>query len=191
MLFINFLWFFNVILKDLVEIFLVQFFFFSLYPLGSGSGSIWTFFGSWIRICIIIDADPQHWSGSISFVTDPDFGSSKLLIRIRIQGNDTDSTDPQHCSEKQTCRDWAEWLLAGYEWRPGCQSSVGDGPAEPLCRLRPPPALNSWSGAAGRWLWTWHWPAAEWPPPWQRAGRGLSCRGQLLSPALKEANNSI
>ena len=50
--------FFYVILKDLVEIYLVEFFFFSLYPLGSGSGSIWTFFGSWIRI--IIDADPQH-----------------------------------------------------------------------------------------------------------------------------------
>ena len=54
--------FFNVILKDLVEIFWVEFFFFSLYPLGSGSGSIWTFFGSWIRIRVIIDADPQHWT---------------------------------------------------------------------------------------------------------------------------------
>ena len=56
---------FDVVLKDLVEIFLVEFFFFGLYPLGSGSGSgsIWTFFGSWIRIRIriIIDADPQHW----------------------------------------------------------------------------------------------------------------------------------
>ena len=51
---------FYVILKDLVENFLVQFFFFSLYPLESGS--IWTFFGSWIRIRIgiIKDADLQH-----------------------------------------------------------------------------------------------------------------------------------
>ena len=54
---------FNVILTYKVEIFLVSFFFFSLYPLGSGSGSgsIWTFFGSRIRIRIIIDADSQHW----------------------------------------------------------------------------------------------------------------------------------
>ena len=44
----------------------MEFFFFSLCPLGSGS--IWTFFGSWIRIRIIIDADPQHWL--ILVVTD-------------------------------------------------------------------------------------------------------------------------
>ena len=31
-------------------------------------------------------------SGSVSFDTDPDSGSSHFLIRI--QGNDTDSTDP-------------------------------------------------------------------------------------------------
>ena len=42
-------------MKDLAENFLAEFFFFSLYPLGSRS--IWTFFGS--RICIIIDADPH------------------------------------------------------------------------------------------------------------------------------------
>ena len=38
-------------------------------------------------------------SGSISFDTDPDSGSSHFLIRIWIQGNDTDSTDldPPHC----------------------------------------------------------------------------------------------
>ena len=46
-------------MKDLVEHFLVYFFFFSLYPLGSGS--LWTFFGSRIQIRILIDADPQHW----------------------------------------------------------------------------------------------------------------------------------
>ena len=42
----------------------VKFFLFSVYPLGSGSasGSGWTFFGSRIRIHIILDADPQHWS---------------------------------------------------------------------------------------------------------------------------------
>ena len=33
-------------------------------------------------------------SGSVSFDTDPDSGSSHFLIRIRIQGNYTDSTDP-------------------------------------------------------------------------------------------------
>ena len=33
-------------------------------------------------------------SGSVSFDTDPDSGSSHFLIRIRIQGNDTDSMDP-------------------------------------------------------------------------------------------------
>ena len=42
----------------------MEFFFFSLYPLGSGSGSIWTFFGSQIRIRIIIDADQQHWDSN-------------------------------------------------------------------------------------------------------------------------------
>ena len=38
-------------------------------------------------------------SGSVSFDTDPDSGSSHFLIRIRIQGNYTDSTDPDppHC----------------------------------------------------------------------------------------------
>ena len=38
-------------------------------------------------------------SGSVSFDTDPDSGSSFFLIRIRIQGNYTDSTDPDppHC----------------------------------------------------------------------------------------------
>ena len=37
-------------------------------------------------------------SGSVSFYMDPDSGSSHFLIRILIQGNDTDSTgpDPQH-----------------------------------------------------------------------------------------------
>ena len=30
---------------------------------------------------------------SVSFDTDPDSGSSHFLIRIRILGNDTDSTD--------------------------------------------------------------------------------------------------
>ena len=44
-------------MKDLAENFLAEFFFFSLYPLGSRS--IWTFFGS--RICIIIDADPHNY----------------------------------------------------------------------------------------------------------------------------------
>ena len=38
-------------------------------------------------------------SGSVSFDTDQDSGFGHLLIRIRIQGNETDSTipDPQHC----------------------------------------------------------------------------------------------
>ena len=40
-------------------------------------------------------------SGSVTFDTDPDSGFVHLLIRIRIQGNETDSTnpdpDPQHC----------------------------------------------------------------------------------------------
>ena len=57
---------FYAILKDLVEIFLVEFFFFSLYPLESGS--IKTFFESWIRIRIIIDADPQHWTTGIPLI---------------------------------------------------------------------------------------------------------------------------
>ena len=43
--------------------------------------------------------------GSVSFDTDPDpdSGSSHFLIRIRIQGNDTDSMDPdlQHCQKVQ------------------------------------------------------------------------------------------
>ena len=41
-------------------------------------------------------------SGSESFDTDPNSGSSHFFIRIRIQGKDTDSTDPdpQHCSGK-------------------------------------------------------------------------------------------
>ena len=64
--------FFNVILKDLAEHLLVYFFFFSVYPLGSGSrigsgyasrsGSICTCLGSWIRIRIRIKtfADPKH-----------------------------------------------------------------------------------------------------------------------------------
>ena len=55
-----------VILKDLVEIILLQFFFFSLYPLGSGS--IWTFFGSRIRIRIVIYADPQHWLQFVYYI---------------------------------------------------------------------------------------------------------------------------
>ena len=33
-------------------------------------------------------------SGSVSFDTDPDSGSSHFFIRIRIQGNDTDYMDP-------------------------------------------------------------------------------------------------
>ena len=38
-------------------------------------------------------------SGSVSFDKDPDSGSSHFFIRIRIQGNDTNSTDPDppHC----------------------------------------------------------------------------------------------
>ena len=40
-------------------------------------------------------------SGYVSFDTDPDSGSSHFFKRIRIQGNTTDSTDPdpdpQHC----------------------------------------------------------------------------------------------
>ena len=40
-------------------------------------------------------------SGSVSFDTNPDSGSSHFFIRIwiQIQGNDTDSTDPDlpHC----------------------------------------------------------------------------------------------
>ena len=51
---------FNVILKDLVEDLLVQFFFFSVYHLGSGSGSVWTFLGSLIRIRIKPYVDPKH-----------------------------------------------------------------------------------------------------------------------------------
>ena len=37
--------------------------------------------------------------GSVSFDTDPDSGSTHFFMRIRIQGNDTDSTDPDlpHC----------------------------------------------------------------------------------------------
>ena len=41
---------FNFIWEKLVENILVYFFFFSFYLLGSRSGSIWTFLGSWIRI---------------------------------------------------------------------------------------------------------------------------------------------
>ena len=48
------------ILNDLVEKFSVQFFFFCVYPLGSGSRSIWTFLGSRIRIRIKTYADPKH-----------------------------------------------------------------------------------------------------------------------------------
>ena len=33
-------------------------------------------------------------SGFVSFDTDADSGSSDFFVRIRIQGNDTDSTDP-------------------------------------------------------------------------------------------------
>ena len=33
-------------------------------------------------------------SGSVSFNTDPDFGYSQFFIRIWIEGNDADSTDP-------------------------------------------------------------------------------------------------
>ena len=36
-------------------------------------------------------------SGSVSNYTDPDSGSSQFFIRIRIQGNYVDSTDPPHC----------------------------------------------------------------------------------------------
>ena len=36
-------------------------------------------------------------SYSVSFDTDPDSGSSHFFIRIQIQGNYTDSTDPAHC----------------------------------------------------------------------------------------------
>ena len=35
-------------------------------------------------------------SGSVSFETDPNSGSSPSLICIRIPGNDTESTDPEH-----------------------------------------------------------------------------------------------
>ena len=34
------------------------------------------------------------WIRIVLFDTDPDSGSSQFLIRIRIQGNDTDSTNP-------------------------------------------------------------------------------------------------
>ena len=46
-------------MKDLVDNFLGYFFFFSVYLLGSGS--IWTFLGSWIRIRIKTYADSKHW----------------------------------------------------------------------------------------------------------------------------------
>ena len=65
-------------------------------------------------------------SGSVSFDTDPDSGSSHFLIRILIQGNDTDSTDPdpQHWwsgprSETLTC--WLRirnvWVLNPHSWQ--------------------------------------------------------------------------
>ena len=37
--------------------------------------------------------------GSGSFDTDSDSGSGQFCIRIRIQGNATDSTDPEHSRE--------------------------------------------------------------------------------------------
>ena len=45
-------------------------FFFSVYLLGSGSGSIWTFLGSWIRIWIRMKtyADPKHCSLNHEFL---------------------------------------------------------------------------------------------------------------------------
>ena len=51
---------FNFIWKNLVENILVYFFFFSFYLLGSRSGSIWTFLGSWIRIRMKTSANPNH-----------------------------------------------------------------------------------------------------------------------------------
>ena len=70
----------------------MKFIIFSLYPLGSGSGSgsIWTFFGSRIRIRIIIDADPQHW---LKFVQE-DLFLFKLLIFI----NDSASIKIYRCN---------------------------------------------------------------------------------------------
>ena len=53
---------FNVILKDLVKKFFCVLIHFSVYLLGSGSGSgsIWTFLGFWIRIRMKTYADPKH-----------------------------------------------------------------------------------------------------------------------------------
>ena len=66
-------------MKDLFDIFLVEFLIFSLYPLGSGSGSTWTFFGSWIRIRKLIDADPEPYLTNV----DPQ-RSCRTIERISL-----------------------------------------------------------------------------------------------------------
>ena len=112
-------------------------------------------------------------SGSVSFHTDPDSGSSHFFIRIRIQRNDTDSTDPdpQHCSavwcttRSQTPR-WEahhRFWLSGVMHTAESDSAVG---CEKFWSLDSsvwytPWSLTPWRDAyRGAWLRVMH--TAEW-----------------------------
>ena len=72
------------------------------------------------------------WIRIVLFDTDPDSGSSQFLIQIRIQGNDTDSTnpDPPH---------WLKQLLLNLRqcWGAGFFLAAADFPN--LDILRPYP----------------------------------------------------
>ena len=139
---------FNVILKDLVKQNVVELFFFSVYLLGSGSasgsGSIWTFLGSWIRNRMKTYADPKNCSAPLApirIISQSHGHGVRVVINSR--------------KDLQQTKKWTRVQLSFWSL-PVCRKTKGSVIPTQLKAGLQFSLFEWWGGWGGDWWWLWH-----------------------------------